>query len=83
MSHCCVPNIKISTKDDFSYVCESTVSIKKGDEIVTSYHHYYYHLYGTMYRYCASQEGFGNYFSIDDLIFEEPGNLTAYVTGVR
>jgi len=50
MSHCCVPNIKISTKDDFSYVCESTVSIKKGDEIVTSYHHYYYHLYGTMYR---------------------------------
>ena len=50
MSHCCVPNTKIITRDDFSYVCEATVHIPAGTEIVTSYHHYYYHLYGTTYR---------------------------------
>ena len=50
MSHCCVPNTKIITRDDFSYVCEATGHIPAGTEIVTSYHHYYYHLYGTSYR---------------------------------
>ena len=51
MSHACVPNVKIITRDDFSYICEATVPIKSPNEIVTSYHHYYYHLFGTMYRY--------------------------------
>ena len=50
MSHACVPNVKIITRDDFSYICEATVPIKSPNEIVTSYHHYYYHLFGTMYR---------------------------------
>jgi len=50
ISHCCVPNVKIITRDDFSYICEATVKIAEGSEIVTSYHHYYYHLFGTMYR---------------------------------
>jgi len=30
MSHCCVPNIKIVTKPDFSYIVESLVDIPKG-----------------------------------------------------
>ena len=51
ISHCCVPNVKIITRDDFSYICEATVKIAEGSEIVTSYHHYYYHLFGTMYRW--------------------------------
>ena len=50
MSHACVPNVKIITRDDFSYICEATVPIAAPHEIVTSYHHYYYHLFGTMYR---------------------------------
>lgn len=50
MSHACVPNVKIITRDDFSYICEATTPITQGNEIVTSYHHYYYHLFGTMYR---------------------------------
>ena len=50
MSHCCVPNIKIITKPDFSYVCEALVDIPQGTEIVTSYHHYYYHLFGSANR---------------------------------
>jgi len=50
MSHACVPNVKIVTRDDFSYICEATVPIAEPGEIVTSYHHYYYHLFGTMYR---------------------------------
>ena len=50
ISHCCVPNVKIITRDDFSYICEATSKISEGSEIVTSYHHYYYHLFGTMYR---------------------------------
>ncbi|XP_023348143.1 protein msta isoform X2 [Eurytemora carolleeae] len=50
MSHACIPNVKIITRDDFSYVCEATVPIAAGSEIVTSYHHYYFHLFGTMYR---------------------------------
>jgi len=50
ISHCCVPNVKIITRDDFSYIAESTVGTPAGAEIVTSYHHYYYHLFGTMYR---------------------------------
>lgn len=50
MSHACVPNVKIITRDDFSYICEATVPIDHSKEIVTSYHHYYYHLFGTMYR---------------------------------
>ena len=50
ISHCCVPNVKIITRDDFSYICEATSPIAGGTEIVTSYHHYYYHLFGTMYR---------------------------------
>ena len=55
MSHACVPNVKIVTRDDFSYICEATVPIAKPGEIVTSYHHYYYHLFGTMYRYDSCQ----------------------------
>ena len=51
MSHCCVPNIKIVTKPDFSYIVESLVDIPKGSEIVTSYHHYYYHLFGSLKTY--------------------------------
>ena len=55
ISHACVPNVKIITRDDFSYICEATVPIKgPPTEIVTSYHHYYYHLFGTMYRYILS-----------------------------
>ena len=54
MSHACVPNVKIITRDDFSYICEATVPIKSPNEIVTSYHHYYYHLFGTMYRWASS-----------------------------
>jgi len=50
ISHCCVPNVKIITRDDFSYISEATSKIPEGSEIVTSYHHYYYHLFGTMYR---------------------------------
>lgn len=50
MSHACVPTVKIITRDDFSYVCEATVLIKQKTEVLTSYHHYYYHLFGTMYR---------------------------------
>jgi hypothetical protein len=41
-------------RDDFSYVCEATVPIKAGSEILTSYHHYYFHLFGTMYRYTST-----------------------------
>merc|ERR1719474_2398917 len=41
MSHACVPNVKIITRDDFSYICEATVPIKSPNEIVTSYHHTY------------------------------------------
>ena len=37
-------------RDDFSYISEATVLIPEGNEVVTSYHHYYYHLFGTMYR---------------------------------
>ena len=55
ISHCCVPNVKIITRDDFSYICEATVKIAEGSEIVTSYHHYYYHLFGTMYRWMWTQ----------------------------
>jgi hypothetical protein len=29
-------------REDFSYVCESTVNIKAGEEIITNYHHYHY-----------------------------------------
>ena len=50
MSHNCTANTKITTRDDFSYVCESTVFIAEGQEIVTDYHHYHYQLYGTSYR---------------------------------
>ena len=50
MSHNCTANTKITTRDDFSYVCESTVGIAQGQEIVTDYHHYHYQLYGTSYR---------------------------------
>ena len=39
ISHCCVPNVKIITRDDFSYICEATSHIDGGSEIVTSYHH--------------------------------------------
>ena len=38
-------------RDDFSYISEATVGIPEGNEVVTSYHHYYYHLFGTMYRW--------------------------------
>ena len=50
MSHHCVANTKITTREDFSYVCEATVTIPAGEEIVTNYHHYHYQLYGTPYR---------------------------------
>ncbi len=36
--------------DAFRYVCEATTFIPEGEEIVTSYHHYHYQLYGTDYR---------------------------------
>ena len=42
MSHHCSANTKITTREDFSYVCRATATIKKGEEIVTSYHHYHY-----------------------------------------
>jgi hypothetical protein len=42
MSHNCIANTKITTREDFSYVCEATVVIKAGEEIVTNYHHYHY-----------------------------------------
>ena len=50
MSHSCLPNIKIVTKSDFSYICSAVVNIAQGTEIVTSYHHFYYHLFGTNNR---------------------------------
>ena len=50
LSHCCVPNIKIVTKEDFSYRCEAVVPIPAGAEILTSYHHYYYHLFASHNR---------------------------------
>ena len=50
MSHHCTANTKITTREDFSYVCEATTFIPEGDEIATSYHHYHYQLYGTGYR---------------------------------
>ena len=50
MSHHCVANTKITTREDFSYVCEATVLIPAGEEIVTNYHHYHYQFYGTPYR---------------------------------
>ena len=50
MSHHCIANTKITTRDDFSYVCESTLFIPAGEEIVTNYHHYHYQMYGTSYR---------------------------------
>ena len=50
MSHHCIANTKITTRDDFSYVCEATIVIPAGEEIVTNYHHYHYQLYGTSYR---------------------------------
>ena len=50
MSHCCVPNVKIVTKADFSYECEAAVEVARGEELVTSYHHYYYHLLATHAR---------------------------------
>ena len=30
ISHCCVPNVKIITRDDFSYISEATVNITEG-----------------------------------------------------
>jgi len=50
MSHHCTANTKITTREDFSYVCQSTVLIPAGEEIVTNYHHYHYQFYGTPYR---------------------------------
>ncbi|TRY75492.1 hypothetical protein TCAL_08645 [Tigriopus californicus] len=50
MSHHCIANTKITTREDFSYVCQATTLIHEGQEIVTSYHHYHYQLYGTSYR---------------------------------
>jgi len=50
MSHHCTANTKITTREDFSYVCTSTVLIPAGEEIVTNYHHYHYQFYGTPYR---------------------------------
>ena len=50
MSHNCVANTKITTREDFSYVCQATVLIPAGEEIVTNYHHYHYQFYGTPYR---------------------------------
>ena len=50
MSHNCVANTKITTREDFSYVCQATVVIPAGEEIVTNYHHYHYQFYGTPYR---------------------------------
>ena len=50
MSHHCIANTKITTRDDFSYVCEATIFIPAGEEIVTNYHHYHYQMYGTSYR---------------------------------
>ena len=50
MSHSCVPNVRIITKSNFSYTCEATVDIPEGSEILTSYHHYYYHLFGSLNR---------------------------------
>ena len=50
MSHNCIANTKITTREDFSYVCEATIPIKAGEEIVTNYHHYHYQFYGTPYR---------------------------------
>ena len=32
MSHNCVANTKITTREDFSYVCEATVFIPAGEE---------------------------------------------------
>ena len=37
MSHHCTANTKITTREDFSYVCTSTVLIPAGEEIVTNY----------------------------------------------
>lgn len=42
MSHSCSANTKITTREDFSYICKATTAVKKGEEIVTSYHHYHY-----------------------------------------
>jgi len=50
MSHNCIANTKITTREDFSYVCQATVLIPAGEEIVTNYHHYHYQFYGTPYR---------------------------------
>ncbi len=50
MSHSCVPNTRIATSEDFGYVCQAATRIPEGAEIVTSYHHYHYQFYGTLYR---------------------------------
>jgi len=81
ISHCCVPNVKIITRDDFSYICESTVNTVAGSEIVTSYHHYYYHLFGTMYR----RADIKHTWSFDCICHRcrDPTELGTYVSGVN
>jgi len=81
ISHCCVPNVKIITRDDFSYICESTVLTSAGNEIVTSYHHYYYHLFGTMYR----RGDIKHTWSFDCICHRcrDPTELGTYVSGVN
>jgi len=81
MSHACIPLVKIVTRDDFSYVCEATVKIPQGSEIVTSYHHYYYHLFGTMYRR-ADLKHTWNFDCICPRC-EDPTEMGTYVSGVN
>lgn len=81
MSHNCTANTKITTRDDFSYVCESTVFIAEGQEIVTDYHHYHYQLYGTSYR----RNDLKSTWSFDCLCHRcaDPTELGTYVSGVN
>jgi len=81
MSHCCVPNIKIITKPDFSYVCEALVDIPQGTEIVTSYHHYYYHLFGSANR----RKHIRNNWKFDCICTrcKDPTELNTFVNAVK
>lgn len=81
MSHSCLPNIKIVTKSDFSYICEAVVNISQGTEIVTSYHHYYYHLFGTINR----REHIRNNWKFDCKCSrcEDPTEYGTFVSGVN
>ena len=81
MSHSCLPNIKIVTKTDFSYICSAVVNIARGTEIVTSYHHFYYHLFGTNNRREHIRANWK--FDCNCARCQDPTEMGTFVNGVK